>query len=221
MEPLKIFQLLLEREKMSFQEISEGQNRNKCNKILDELIGKGFAETEPQQWKKGQKKWFSLTKKGQQEGIKLTSANITEGLRYLDIFSSKLSPTDVKEMEDFEINADWNEMVEGRRIFKNKTFQEKVQIFTRKQAQPRKLIYDTIRRLHKIMVRLQRAQDDYSKYIAIIKGDGSDPLTIPLRLLEGIDFNGLFWISAISNLQDAKIKWKFEADDSVPLELLK
>lgn len=62
----EILKVLLEKPSMTFQEIMTAMScgRTACNNTLDELKAEGLIETKPENWRLGQKRFFSLTEKG-------------------------------------------------------------------------------------------------------------------------------------------------------------
>jgi predicted transcriptional regulator len=62
----EILKLLLEKPSMTFQEIMIKMRcgRTACNKTLDELKEEGLIDAKPENWRLGQKRFFSLTEKG-------------------------------------------------------------------------------------------------------------------------------------------------------------
>lgn len=210
--------VLLENGKMNFQEIVNEciPNRNRCHETLLRLTNERLIRYEPRDWRRGQPKKFSLTKKGKQKAAKLAISSVNRGLTIVEHLIAELDAAKIKEEIDSKISSHWRLMVNDEYPFKGKSFSEKVQNFIDKQALPTRPIFETFKRLHKILTHFRRGEVDFSKYITIVKGDGSDALTIPLNLLKGLDFAKLFFLSHVNNLQEMEIEWKPKTNDSLP-----
>jgi predicted transcriptional regulator len=190
-------------------------NRNTCRKILNELRNQKLIVEEPMKnYKNGQKKWFILTKKGKTKAQQFLLDKINQCLSSLEVITGSLNPAEVRADIDSKYDILWEFMVNNQNSFKRKQFTEKVEEFTRKQAEMAKPLHQSLYRLHKILTHLRRGEVDYSQYVTVVKGDGNDPLTIPLRFLEGIDFVSLFFLAYSTNLQDLKIRWNAKPSNS-------
>jgi predicted transcriptional regulator len=195
----------------TFQWIMENAgilNRNRCRKVLTNMQSTGLIQEDPQNWKKGQKKWFSLTEKGKNKGAQLAVENINQGLSILEQLSIELNPEKVSEYIGSKITSAWDLMVKDEQPFKGKSFKEKGEDFMLKQAEPAKPIFEALRRLHKILTYFRTREVDCNQYVTIVRSNGSDPLTISLKLLEGINFVELFFLSHSKNNKELEIKWK-------------
>src|ERR1039457_373008 len=72
-------------------------NRNRCRAILSNLVKQGFIREEPENWKVGQKKLFSLTDRGKSIGIQKAAADINESMDILEGLSSGVDPAQFRE----------------------------------------------------------------------------------------------------------------------------
>jgi hypothetical protein len=210
---------IVEKRQSTFQWVvntSSIPNRNRCRATLNELKKQKLMREEPEikNWKIGQKKWFSLTEKGRNKGLKLVVDEINQGLSILESLTSTLDPVKIRKDIDLEIDSLWELMLNDERPFEEKSFSEKVEYFNRRQSETARPLFESLRRLHKILTNFRTGEVDYSQYITVVRGNGSDPLTIPLRLLKGIDFVGLFFLSQSRN-QELEAKWNAKFTSAV------
>jgi predicted transcriptional regulator len=191
-------------------------NRNRCGAILSALIKKGLIREDPKIWKQGQKKFFSLTEEGKRKGMQLAVDSINQGMDILESISSMVNPVQFRTDFDLKEELLWNQMANNEESFIGKSFPEKVNNFLVKQTMMTKPVFESFRKLHKVLTYFRQGEVDFSKYVTIVRGDGSDPITIPLRLLEEIKFGRLFFLSYSKNLQDLKVQWSPKPNIPLP-----
>ena len=106
--PIKV-----KKHKTTFAWIAKIRNRQSCRKELDEYIKNGWVREEPENWKQGQKKWYSLTEKGMKECARLVCGDISRGFKSLNRFSSGLLSDPIQQREQllFYTNDVWNKIV--------------------------------------------------------------------------------------------------------------
>jgi predicted transcriptional regulator len=199
-------------EKSTFQWIVDTAvpNRNRCRAILTDLKKRKIVKEEPEGWKKGQRKWFSLTEKGKNNGLQLVANNINQLLSILEAVATTVVPEEFRKDYDLKFEELWDRMVSNEKPFKGKTFLEKVEEFERRQAEPAEPMFESLRRLHKILTTFRSGEVDCSQYITVVMGNGSDPLTIPNRLLRGINFANLFFMGQSKN-QKLEMEWNIKS----------
>jgi DNA-binding PadR family transcriptional regulator len=195
------------------------KNPNTCQTTLEDLKSKGLIKQDNEDWKRGQVKFFSLTDKGKEKALKILTRRIQQSASIIrDEFQTleKLGKTllssssQVVEADDAAQKDAWNRMI--KEPFRN-------QHFIQDQAQFRLPLHDAFRSMHGLLTQLQRHCNQSNQYVTVIT-DGVDPATIPKRLLEGINFNRLRFLSNIGNLQEVKVCWTPNASVSVVNDIL-
>ena len=201
---------IVEEKQSTFQWVVDSAgigNRNRCRKLLNKLTEQRLVKEEPEKsYRNGQKKWFSLTEKGKNKGRQLIIDNVNQCFNSLEIVTKSLNPAKVRKEFDSKIDSLWELMVKNKKPFKGKPFNEKVAEFTCRQAEPAKPLFESLRRLHKILSNFRMGDVNYNQYVTIVMND-SDALTIPIRLLKGIDFAGLFFLGLSKN-HECEMEWK-------------
>jgi hypothetical protein len=230
MDKSRILLMLLEKQKMTFQEIvdsfSEGNksNRNSCHDVLEELIQEGYIITEPKGLKRGQKKWHSLTRKGQEKAAHLACDNINQGLKSLKLLSSNLDPKKAKDRFSAELAAvDWDSIrrrdaekrsnppvLDGiinpeisKEIMKVWEENKKVEhplFFPIDEAPVLKALSDICQSLHKIRCGIYTNNSDGKDYVTAITSNGV--YLFPEKNLEGLnlDILTMFPLSKARNI---------------------
>lgn len=185
-------------------------NRNRCRTRLTELKKKKLIKEEPENniWRKGRKKWFSLTEKGKNKALEIIADQINESLNALEIIIKDVDPIEFEKEYNAKKQEYWSNMVNNRNKFKGKQFHEKVDVFIHEQAKPIEPIFKTLEKLHEVLTYFRMGVNDYNKYTTIICGEKNEALTIPTRLLKGINFKELFFLNFIGNRQELEIEWQ-------------
>ncbi len=195
------------------------KNSNTCQNILAILKSKGLIKQDTEAWKRGQTKVFSLTDKGKEKAliiltqkIQQSTSTIRDEFQTLEKMGNTLllASSQVITADNTAYEAAWNRMI-------NEPFSN--QHFIIDQAQFRLPLYDAFRSMHGLLTQLQRHSDQSNLYVTIINND--EPITIPKRLLEGINFNRLRSLSNNRNLPDAKICWTGNSSDPVVNQIFK
>ena len=162
----------------------------------------------------------SLTNKGLETGFQLGAIHIKQGLRILESISVGLDPSKVSESINAETKALEDKMTKDKQPFKGKRFGKKIEEYQRRLELLREPILEPLKSLLRIYIQLQSRDMDFDKIITIVEGN-RNPITIPSRLLDGIDFRWVAFLIYFKNSQDLKIHWTPKPSKFIPQELLK
>ncbi len=193
----------------NFNTIAQNTNRNKCGKRLNILLKKGLITKNIKKVKTPQATTithhFNLTTKGREFTIRqqlITSEQlINTGLDELENVLSCLEPEKVKEIFDRHENINRQKMINDNK----NVFEKRQADYVMAEVKEHRPIFSSMFRLHAILTKLRAPNAPLEDYTTIIKGQTTVPLTVPLRFLEGIDFNHLFLLGHFKGAP--KIKW--------------
>lgn len=155
--------------KTTFTWITQNRNRNSCQKELKEYIEKGWVREEPENWKRGQKKWYILTEKGMEECSRLVCGNVTRSFKALNRFSTGLlsNPTQQREQLLNYTNEVWNRVVKKT---ENMDSAQKKLAFRINDILTKPL-ENICLDIHNALCYLLRGQADPAEYTTIIEKD--------------------------------------------------
>lgn len=212
MRETEILSKLLRKNNQTFEELAQGCNRNTYRKTLTALVNKELIEEYAEPYKNGIYKHFRLSPKGRK--IALENSADDSGQRWLDTI------TQIEETVTF---FDAKNLIGGysaktekllQKLFNNEVNDQTVNEYLEQEKKLWSPILNTIYRLHVLLTKRKYPDANTNEYITVIKGGNPEPYVIPLRFLEGIDWDVL---SALYLRNDIKtIHWTTETAEKVP-----
>jgi hypothetical protein len=161
--------------------------------------------------------FYKLTKKGQKECLSGSLEAVQQSIKNLEQFTSILlsNPARLEEWLQTEEDIFYKETV-GAAQNNPETFSEAFRgayfEYIAKGVELWRPIFDSMFRLHELLVKFRTplkedSNNECGQFITVIDRNNAEPLIIPSRLLEGIDFEELNLIGYDKYPEDRRIHW--------------